>query len=353
MKKVSKIIKCIIFFIIGIIIFQLLTVIFVPKNLEGITMKKFYGEEKNKIDVLTIGSSTIRSSYSPMDVWDKYGITSYSLGTSNQTIGLSYYMILEALKYQDSKVIVLDFDDVFVEDMENAYRKTLDNMKLDDVKIKALFDSKIYNLSENKLSYMFPLLRYHTRWNELEENDFCNINKNKDYERTIKGNVISFYKDPYKDNNYMKEKGKKEKISEENLYYIDRIVNLCKDRNIKMLWVAVPSSSDWSLEKNRTVEELANKYKIKFVDYNLDSKIKELKIDWNNDTPDKGVHLNSYGAKKISNDIGKILNEEYNLKNHKNDKNYKEWNKQTKKYKKEKEKIKKMNDENNKKIRRN
>ena len=69
MKKASKIIKCIIFFIIGIFIFQVLTHIFVPKWLSQVDpatprIKGIYEEEKNSLDVLVIGASDVGRGYS-------------------------------------------------------------------------------------------------------------------------------------------------------------------------------------------------------------------------------------------------------------------------------------------------
>ena len=61
--------------------------------------------------------------------------------------------------------------------------------------------------------------------------------------------------------------------------------------------------------------------------------IKEVNIDWANETKDDGDHLNHSGAKKVSAYIGKYLHETGLLTDKRNDNNYKSWNKANLMYK--------------------
>lgn len=47
---------------------------------------------------------------------------------------------------------------------------TLDGMKLSKYKIASIRESMTED--ENMASYIFPLLRYHSRWSELSSEDF-------------------------------------------------------------------------------------------------------------------------------------------------------------------------------------
>ena len=49
-------------------------------------------------------------------------------------------------------------------------RMTLDGMKLSKYKIASIRESMTED--ENMASYIFPLLRYHSRWSELSSEDF-------------------------------------------------------------------------------------------------------------------------------------------------------------------------------------
>ena len=57
-------------------------------------------------------------------------------------------------------------------------------------------------------------------------------------------------------------------------------------------------------------------------DFNLDN---DLEIDWATETKDKGNHLNYWGAKKVSDFLGKYMESLGILENHKNDPYYKSW----------------------------
>ena len=48
--------------------------------------------------------------------------------------------------------------------------------------------------------------------------------------------------------------------------------------------------------------------------------------------PDGGRHLNCYGAKKVTREIGKYISENYTFTNKKKDPEYKSWNKSYKEY---------------------
>ena len=336
----KKLIRCVAFFIIGFLIFQVLTYVFVPKwnsKIDPATprFKEFYRQEKNSIDVLAVGASDVGRGYSPVKVWKEYGITSFNLGTSNQTFSLAYYLIDEAIKYQKPKVIVLDMDALFVEKdaPEGEYRKLFDNLKLDNVKIQAINDEKVR--AGDKLPYIFPLLRFHSRYSELEEKDFKTKSLNEKYkELSFMGMAMSEEIKPYVDaKQYMEDKGETEKVSDENLYYTEKIIDLCKKNDIQLLWDELPSATSWSYARYEKTLELAKKYNIEFIDYNLADMMYNLNFNWMTDTADGGNHLNVQGAEKISNHIGKILSEKYNCKDYRKDiEKAKVWNEVVQRY---------------------
>lgn len=72
------------------------------------TTSGFYNEKRNTLDVLAFGSSHAYASINPIEIWDKTGIQSYVLATSNQPIWITYYYMKEALKFQKPKVMILD-----------------------------------------------------------------------------------------------------------------------------------------------------------------------------------------------------------------------------------------------------
>lgn len=295
--------------------------------------EEFYEQEKDTIDVLLIGASDVGRGLSPITLWEEQGITSFNLGTSNQSMAFSYYVIQEAIKYQDVKMVVLDMDSAFmnVNPPEGEYRKLLDNMKFGKTKIEMIQDSNLE--VDNKLSYIFPIMRFHSRWDKLERNDF---KIGKTYQISYKGMALSAEAKPYIDNKkYMGDKGETEEIKEINLEYIDKIVNLCKENNIELLMIELPSASSWSKARGNAVEELAKEHNVQFIDMNL--LLEEMQFDWTTDTADKGNHLNISGAEKVTKYLGNILSQTYNCVSHKDDIKYNDWNTEQDRYEKAKQ----------------
>ena len=61
-----------------------------------------------EVDVLFVGSSHMYRSVSPMEIWERSGITSHVLGSPSQSMAGSYYLIEEAIRTKHPKVIILE-----------------------------------------------------------------------------------------------------------------------------------------------------------------------------------------------------------------------------------------------------
>ena len=78
----------------------------------------------------------------------------------------------ETLKYESPDIIVINVLSMkYNEPQKEAYnRLTLDGMRWSDSKIKSIQASMLED--ESFIEYVFPLLRYHSRWSELSNEDF-------------------------------------------------------------------------------------------------------------------------------------------------------------------------------------
>jgi len=191
---------------------------------------------------------------------------------------------------------------------------------------------------ENKLSYIFPILRFHSRWSDIDQKDIA-FYKNYSKTTSYKGMAINDDIKPYIDNKkYMEEKGKVEKILPVNMEYIEKIIALCKEKDIQLLMIELPSASSWSSAKSKATYELAQKHNIEFIDMNYLQN--EMNFDWMTDTADKGNHLNVQGAEKVSRYLGEILTTRYQAEDHRNDKKYKDWKNEVTRYEERKQQLK-------------
>ena len=106
--------------------------------------------------------------------------------------------------------------------------------------------------------------------------------------------------------------------------YLDEIVKICKDNDIKLVLIKAPSIYPyWYEEYNENVEEYAKENEIDY--YNLVEKAEEIGLDYQTDTYDGGLHLNFYGAKKLSRYFSKILKKNYDLTDENYDEKYKNY----------------------------
>ena len=324
MKK--EILKTIIFIIIFILILLALTKIFVPASKHSTIISEFYDEPKNTLDVIFVGESSIYKGVSPMKIWEKYKITSYDYAASGAKLYNNYYSIKEAIKYQKPKVIVLNTDQLFHgEPFKEGYKRLLyDATRLNMNKLEAISDPVQNNTKGEQVSFVFPILRYHSRWSELKEEDF--IKEKGKYEYIFKGQWVVKGIEVYDG----KKIDKFQNLNEDEVKYFEKIVDLCKENNIELIAVEFPSIQTWNDNKKEKVEQIAKDNNVKFID--LHDVLGEIGLDWTRDTEDGGNHLNYRGAEKISDYLGKFLSENYKFENYKKEEVYKSWEEELAKY---------------------
>ncbi len=279
------------------------------------TYKQFYNMEKDSIDVLFLGSSVVANAFIPQEIYNEYGIRSYNLGAEQQSVFLNYYWLKEALRYQKPKVVVLDLkfmcelhSDNPINMEEGLIRKSLDPMKLSPVKIQAIHDLCQRDKEQSEISYYLTNIRYHGRWEELEEYDF---NSELTEYSQLKGYAPSGAQGEDTYETYeISDKSKRMKFEPVMQQYLDKMVKLCKENGIKLVLVDLPGN-DMNDAINNTHNSYAKKNGIKY--YNLCSKYYFEKIGAV--LPDENVvnHQNYAGAIKTSRFIGNILKEEYKL----------------------------------------
>ena len=311
----KKIIKPTIFMLIFIVLFCLISRLLEPKYaddlVEGSMIRAYYQEEKNH-EVIFVGDCEVYANFSPMAMYEEAGIKAYVRGSSQQLIWQSYHILKETLKYEKPKVVVfnvnaLRYDKNSTQVKEEYNRLTIDGMKWSKEKIDIINESMTND--ETFLSYLFPIIRYHSRYNQLTKEDIKYFFKNK--VNTFNGFLIN--KDikpvvtlpvPPKLPSY--------EFSEETMKYLNMMVELCQANGTKLVLVKAPSLyPHWYEEYDALIKNYANHKGIKY--YNFTALAEEVGLDYNLDTYDSGLHLNLTGATKLSKYFANILKIEYNL----------------------------------------
>lgn len=307
--------KIIIIIIIFILVFVFLNILLQPKYaetlVEGSMIEQYYSEPKDH-EVIFIGDCEVYANFSPMVMYEESGIKAYVRGSSQQMIWQSYYILKETLKYETPKVVVFNVNSMRYgkdsKEVSEAYnRLTIDNMKWSKEKIQIITASMTEE--ETFLSYVFPILRYHSRFDELTQEDFKYLFKSKN--NTYNGFLINKNVKPY-ENLPTKRKLANYSFNYECYEYLDKITYLCKQNNIRLVLIKAPSLYPyWYDEYNQQIEDYAKQNNIDY--YNLLENIEEIGIDYSVDTYDGGLHLNLDGATKLSKYFSKILSANYNL----------------------------------------
>lgn len=320
----KKVIKTIFILIIFILIFVFLNILLEPKYadtlVEGSMISQYYSEPKDH-EVIFIGDCEVYANFSPMFMYEQDGIKAYVRGSSQQMIWQSYYILKETLKYETPKVVVLNVNSMRYgkdsDKVSEAYnRLTIDNMKWSKEKVKIINESMTDE--ETFLSYVFPILRYHSRFDELTKEDLEYLFKDKT--NTYNGFLVNKNIKPAQ-NLPTKRKLANYEFNTECYEYLDRITNLCKENDIKLVLIKAPSLYPyWYDEYDEQIRTYAEEHGIDY--YNLLENIEEIGIDYSVDTYDGGLHLNLTGATKLSKYFSKILSNNYNLADYSGDKVY-------------------------------
>ena len=259
------------------------------------------GEPEQSVDVLFVGDSEVYTSLSPLQIWNEQGITSYDVSTSGQLLCYSKTLLTQALKNQSPRVVVFETNMLF-------RRFGID---------QALW---------RELANMLPLLEYHNRWKSLSPADFTAKPKTT-WTHPQKGYHPNDRTEPSKIQNNMKATTEHERIPLFSQWYLDMLISLCREREIKVVLLSTPSTKNWNAKRHNAVEALlqSRSYDSDVVYLDLNLKQREVPIDWEQDTRDGGDHLNNKGAYKVSHYIGAWLKDTYDLPDHRDDWTYRNW----------------------------
>lgn len=283
---------------------------YVEDVVEGALIAEYYEEEKDpdvrEHDVVFIGDCEVYENFSPAVLWQEYGINSYIRGSAQQLIWQSYYLLEDTLRYETPKVIVFNVLSLkYNEPQKEAYnRMTLEGMKWSLSKVKSIQASMTD--SEHFLDYVFPILRYHSRWSDLDKEDVEYLFRS----RRVSHNGYYMRVDVKPAENVPAGQPLADYSFGENaMSYLDKMTELCEEKGIQLVLIKAPSLYPyWYDEWEEQVEAYAEEHGLLYV--NFLELTEEAGIDFSQDTYDAGLHMNLSGAEKLSRYFGQILTEE-------------------------------------------
>ena len=318
MKKVKSILSVLAVLLVFVLILDFFNRLLTPKYatelVEGSMIAQYY-EEAGNHDVIFIGDCEVYSNFSPIEMYRQQGITAYVRGTSQQLIWQSYYILKETLKYETPKVVVFNVNAMRYDEpvKEEFHRLTIDKMKWSPEKVGIIQASMTEE--ETFLSYVFPILRYHSRLTELTAEDWEYLFEDK-YSTyngyLMKKEVLPVGKLPAKRPlaNYQ--------FSDTCYDYLERMTALCKEHGVELVLVKAPSLYPyWYEEHSSQIADFAQTHQLRY--YDLTQEVDAIGLDFSQDTYDAGLHLNLSGATKLSGYFAKLLAENHGIPDRRTD----------------------------------
>ncbi len=311
-QRMKTAVRIILTILVLVVILYLLQRLLMPKYMddvmEGGMVQEYYDEEKDH-DVIFIGDCELYENISPAVLWEEYGINSYIRGSAQQLIWQSYYLLEDTLRYEKPRAVIFNVLAMqYNEPQREAYnRMTLEGMRWSLSKAAAIRASMTEE--EHFLEYVFPLLRYHSRWSELGKADVAylldtpKVSHNGYYmrvdvkpaEHVPEGRILADYR-----------------FGENAWDYLDRITALCRDNDIQLILVKAPSLYPyWYDQWEEQIEGYAAENDLLYINF-LELQ-EETGLDFSTDTYDAGLHLNLSGAEKITAYLGEVLQREAGL----------------------------------------
>ncbi len=330
-KKAKKTIKLVVFLAVAFAVFLGLSEGAKDINLTPVSsIKGFYTEPKDSLDVVLIGASEIYTGYSPTEAWKEHGYTSYDLASPGLPGTMYKSMLKEVLRKQKPKVVVFEFNGFLYE--EEYFQRSgnlhnyIDNMQISSNWVETIRENIP---KEEQKYYFFPLSTYHDNWKRPS-----GCMKNIAAKAVIKLSGRSNLKGV---GQFSLIRSKKEKLSKDNTIMLTdlgrkklhELCQTCKEEGVEnVLFARFPHLRETGNKKvYPEIEQIVTSYGYDFVNLN---DYKKLGLEKDHDFYNRD-HLNYWGMKKFTKFFSNYLVTNYDLKPTKDEKLKERWDACTKK----------------------
>ncbi len=283
---------------------------YIDQNSERV--HSFYLEEENSLDVVFMGASDVNTAFAPGLAYEKFGFTSYLYAFDANPGSLYKYQLKEILSKQNPQAIIIEINGFLYpgdyQASEARLRLFVENIPFSLNKLDAVYHYDV----EDKVSYLFPLIKYHGDW--IKGNKLADAYR----WRTTDGSKPALWKgvtactltrpvEPSVAQIRTPTDPALNAIAEEQL--ID-FLEFCKKENLtNLVFTRFPHRNYVGhIAKVSRVEELLNQYGYSL--WNMEGKLDEIGLDINADFYDD-EHVNIYGQEKMTEYIGSYLTTEW------------------------------------------
>lgn len=330
MRIFKKIGKPVLFSLLAMVFLGIWNEAYTTVTFSRLMMHDLYTQKEN-VDLFFVGASHTYRSFDPAVFDEELAVNSFNLGTSSQTYEGGYFLLKEAMKKNTPECVIIEITYSMLEDVyerqELADYLLLDYMKSGKNKwdyVGSAFDA------EDWAEVFIPcyrnrvLMHPYTALKNLLDKGRRGYFQYKDTQLLREGRLVEAYEGKgfvYREecfgteneivvDSYPWDAGK---VNEEKAGWLRKITQLCREKDIDVLWVTTPISQAAIRtmgnydEAHSYIAKLAEQEKVEYYDFNY---YKEELLPKNDALYFYDAsHMNGIYAKRFSREVARLLKE--------------------------------------------
>lgn len=354
-KKIQKIVKAIVFIILGFAILLHISYILRPsfslsEENEKRNMLGYYAEDKQTMDIVYFGSSDALVYWMPYQAYEITSLTSYTYGRSGMGAGLFCDALQEVLAHQSPSLIIVSIRSIIESPNylpEVRMRNITDTLKysslqrwrmifhntdhilLTNEELEEKTDNAIQRLI-NSVAFYFDIVKYHDNWEDISEDSFNYVNGITITSDT-KGYLLKTDIEAQERDASVPDIIEQESISALAEQELVNIMDLAHEKDLNVLFVLPPYRETEDVRKKfNYVKELLNNNGFECLDIN--ENFEETGIDMTTDFYNER-HVNVNGGIKYTDFLSTYLLENYHVESAQGELVHAKWNEELKEWK--------------------
>ena len=295
----------------------------------------FYQEPENTLDAVYV-SSSVYGDWIPTLAWERYGITVHPFANSSQPFDAMEYMIKEARKTQPDAVYIISINEIPLATLRGGREPyavgtihwTTDYVPFSSNKvelIERLCDLGGYSRAD-RAEYYFPLLRYHSNWEDLWESCFTMPLDG------IKGDGVESLLYPAKDvSGSYRNTTRRMELPDTLQESVESLLDYCDREGVKAMFVTSPQArvDEDIIAQWNTINDMIRSRG--YPTLNMMECLKEVGIDYSRDFCDF-YHLNIHGTIKFTDFLASHLQETFGFTGEHDEEVCRSWDEAAAKY---------------------
>lgn len=311
----------------------------VEERISGDNRASFSSLGEDTLDVVYVGASNVYAFWQAPLAWERYGLASHTFTNSSMPPAAIRFAIQECRKTQPNALYVVNVSNFKYEGKSKLTHChwTLDNYPLTPAKLELIqMLGEQQNLSfDEKFELVFPLVRFHSTWPQLTDEDFSKHHASVGGGATNPGLFVTT------DMTQQFEEFKQQKMLDKSMEEqaetalrresIDDLIAYCKREDVSILFVNQPQAitSEDTFRQVVGICDIIREEGMDIVDLSDPS---TLNLFVSCDFKDT-MHTNVHGSIKYTDYLANYIMNTYDIPDRRNNEHYKEWDERTARYK--------------------